>query len=162
MPKKVSEKEKQKILLKYRLAYLSNALVNWCPQLGTVLANDEVKDGLSERGGYPVEQRMMKQWSLGITAYAERLLSGLNRLDWTDSMKETQRNWIGKSEGCIVNFDVNEAKKLQKELLKKEERKLSYEKKNLFRLNPKTKKPNTEKVKSNMSNCHSLCLSRCI
>ncbi|MBE50589.1 MAG: leucine--tRNA ligase [Flavobacteriales bacterium] len=101
-----SEEEKQKILLKYRLAYISNTLVNWCPKLGTVLANDEVKDGVSERGGYPVEQRMMKQWSLGITAYAERLLSALDRLDWTDSMKETQRNWIGKSEGCVVSFEV--------------------------------------------------------
>lgn len=102
----MSEKEQQEILLNYRLAYLSESVVNWCPALGTVLANDEIKDGLSERGGHPVEQRQMKQWSMRITAYAERLLNDLNPLDWTDSLKETQRNWIGKSEGASVFFDV--------------------------------------------------------
>jgi leucyl-tRNA synthetase len=97
-------KEKQQILLKYRLAFLSDTWVNWCQGLGTVLANDEVKDGLSERGGYPVEQKLMKQWSLRITAYAERLLSDLDQLDWSDSIKEIQKNWIGKSKGASVTF----------------------------------------------------------
>ena len=92
-----SEKEQQAILLKYRMAYLSDTWVNWCEKLGTVLANDEVKDGVSERGGYPVEQKLMRQWSMRITAYAERLLNDLETVDWSDSIKEIQRNWIGKS-----------------------------------------------------------------
>src|SRR5207237_8866355 len=102
----MSEPAQQKLLLKYRLAYIANTWVNWCPALGTVLANDEVKDGLSERGGYPVEQRMMPQWSLRITAYANRLIEGLDKIDWTESIKEAQRNWIGRSEGAFVNFKV--------------------------------------------------------
>lgn len=100
------ELEKSNILLKYRLAFLSDTMVNWCPQLGTVLANEEVKDGVSERGGYPVERKLMKQWSLRITAYAERLLNDLDALDWTESIKEAQRNWIGKSEGTSLKFKV--------------------------------------------------------
>jgi leucyl-tRNA synthetase len=99
-----SEKEKADMLMNYRIAYQGETTVNWCPQLGTVLANDEVKDGLSVRGGYPVEQRKMRQWQLRVTAYAERLLEGLDRIDWTDSLKEMQRNWIGKSYGCEVVF----------------------------------------------------------
>ena len=99
-----TEKEQQGILLNYRLAYLSDTMVNWCPELGTVLANDEVKDGVSERGGYPVERKLMSQWSLRIAAYAERLLQGLDTLDWTESIKEAQRNWIGKSEGTSLRF----------------------------------------------------------
>ncbi|MDA9663513.1 leucine--tRNA ligase [bacterium] len=101
-----SEKEKENILLKYRLAFISDSWVNWCPGLGTVLANDEVKFGLSERGGFPVEQKLMKQWSLRITAYADRLISGLGSVNWSDSIKETQKNWIGKSEGLILSFDL--------------------------------------------------------
>jgi leucyl-tRNA synthetase len=103
---KFTSEEKQKILLNYRLAYLSEAMVNWCPALGTVLANEEVKDGVSERGGHPVEKKLMKQWSLRISAYAERLLSGLDKIDWSESLKESQRNWIGKSEGAMVRFMV--------------------------------------------------------
>ncbi len=101
-----SKKEKDGILLKYRLTYLADAVVNWCPELGTVLANDEVKDGFSERGGYPVERKKMKQWMMRITAYADRLLSNLDTLEWSDSLKEMQRNWIGKSNGCEINFAV--------------------------------------------------------
>ncbi len=103
---KLSEKEQSDILLNYRLAYLSDTMVNWCPQLGTVLANEEVKDGVSERGGYPVERKLMKQWSLRITAYADRLLNDLDGIDWTESIKEAQRNWIGKSEGTSLKFKV--------------------------------------------------------
>lgn len=99
-----SEKDQQTFLLNYRLAFLSEAMVNWCPALGTVLANEEVKDGVSERGGYPVERKLMNQWSLRISAYAERLLTGLDGIDWSDSIKEAQRNWIGKSEGALVRF----------------------------------------------------------
>ena len=99
-----SDEEKEQILLKYRLAFLSDTWVNWCEELGTVLANDEVKDGLSERGGFPVEQKLMKQWSLRITAYADRLISGLDTIDWSESIKEIQRNWIGKSSGASVCF----------------------------------------------------------
>ena len=101
-----SEKQKQNILLKYRLAFLSETSVNWCEGLGTVLANDEVKEGLSERGGFPVEQKLMKQWSLRITAYADRLVSGLETIDWSESIKEIQRNWIGKSNGASVIFNI--------------------------------------------------------
>ena len=101
-----SEKEKSDILMRWRIAYQGETSVNWCEGLGTVLANDEVKDGLSVRGGFPVEQRKMKQWQLRVSAYAERLLSGLDSLDWSDSLKEMQRNWIGKSEGTEVVFNV--------------------------------------------------------
>lgn len=101
-----STEQKQEILLSYRLAYISESIVNWCPGLGTVLANDEVKNGRSERGDFPVEQKKMKQWSLRITAYADRLNSDLMHLDWSDSLKEMQRNWIGKSKGLILNFNV--------------------------------------------------------
>lgn len=104
----LSEKEQSDILLNHRLAYLSDTMVNWCPQLGTVLANEEVKDGVSERGGYPVERKLMKQWSLRITAYAERLLNDLEGIDWTESIKEAQRNWIGKSEGTSLVFDIDQ------------------------------------------------------
>ncbi|MES2593457.1 MAG: class I tRNA ligase family protein [Bacteroidota bacterium] len=109
-----SDKEKSDILLNYRLAFLSDTMVNWCPQLGTVLANEEVKEGVSERGGYPVERKLMKQWSLRITAYADRLLTDIDALDWTDSIKEAQRNWIGKSEGTSIKFKV-ESEKLEEE-----------------------------------------------
>ncbi|NVK05023.1 MAG: leucine--tRNA ligase [Flavobacteriia bacterium] len=102
-----SEKKQSDILLNYRLAYRSESMVNWCPDLGTVLANDEVKDGVSERGGYPVVQKKMMQWSMRISAYAERLLQGLNDIDWSDALKETQRNWIGKSKGASVHFQLD-------------------------------------------------------
>jgi len=104
-----SEKEQEKILLNYRLSFLSDTWVNWCEGLGTVLANDEVKDGLSERGGFPVEQKLMKQWSLRITAYADRLISGLDTVDWSESIKEIQKNWIGKSKGASVSFKVEDS-----------------------------------------------------
>ena len=104
--KSFNEKEKEDILQKYRLAFLSETWVNWCEGLGTVLANDEIKDGLSERGGFPVEQKLMKQWSLRITAYADRLISGLETLDWSDSIKEIQKNWIGRSNGVSVQFNL--------------------------------------------------------
>jgi len=103
---KMSENEKQDVLMKYRLAYLSDTMVNWCPRLGTVLANDEVKEGFSVRGGYPVEKKTMKQWSLRITAYADRLLEGLDTIDWSESLKEIQKNWIGRSEGATIFFPV--------------------------------------------------------
>jgi len=99
--------EKQAELLKYRLTYLRESTVNWCAALGTVLANDEVKDGFSERGGYPVEQKKMMQWSMRITAYAERLLQGLETIDWPEPLKEMQRNWIGKSVGALVRFQIS-------------------------------------------------------
>ena len=99
-----SEKEQQEILLNYRIAYLADTKVNWCPALGTVLANDEVSEGYSVRGGHPVEQKIMRQWNLRVSAYAQRLLDGLDTLDWTDSLKETQRNWIGRSEGAEMKF----------------------------------------------------------
>ena len=102
-----NEKEQQAMLLNYRLAYLSDTWVNWCPALGTVLANDEIKNGVSERGGHPVEQKLMRQWSMRITAYAERLLKGLDTLDWTASIKDIQRNWIGNSQGAAVHFNVD-------------------------------------------------------
>lgn len=101
-----SEKEQQEILLNYRIAYLADLKVNWCPALGTVLANDEVSEGLSIRGGYPVEQKVMRQWSLRVSAYAQRLLEGLDKIDWTDSLKETQKNWIGRSEGAEMRFEI--------------------------------------------------------
>jgi leucyl-tRNA synthetase len=105
--KNMNEKKQQETLLSYRLAYLADTMVNWCPALGTVLANDEVKEGFSVRGGHPVEQRKMKQWCLRISAYAERLLNDLDTLEWSDSLKEIQRNWIGRSEGAEVSFKID-------------------------------------------------------
>ena len=105
--KAMTEKEQQEILLSYRIAYLADTVVNWCPELGTVLANDEVKDGVSVRGGHPVVQKTMRQWSLRVSAYAERLLQGLEKVDWSDSLKEIQRNWIGKSTGAAVDFKID-------------------------------------------------------
>ena len=101
-----SEKQQQEILLNYRIAYLADLKVNWCSALGTVLANDEVSEGVSVRGGHPVEQRVMRQWSLRVSAYAQRLLDGLNNIDWTDSLTETQKNWIGRSEGAELQFNI--------------------------------------------------------
>jgi leucyl-tRNA synthetase len=103
---KMSEKEQQLFLLKYRLTFPEESFVNWCAQLGTVLSNDEVKEGVSERGGYPVERKLMKQWAMRITAYADRLIDGLNNVDWSDSLKEQQRNWIGRSQGASVKFPL--------------------------------------------------------
>jgi len=105
--KSKTEKEQQEILLNYRIAYLADLKVNWCPALGTVLANDEVSEGVSVRGGHPVEQRVMRQWSLRVSAYAQRLLDGLDTVDWTDSLKETQKNWIGRSEGAEMKFHLS-------------------------------------------------------
>ena len=104
-----SEKEQQEILMNYRIAYLGETMVNWCAELGTVLANDEVVDGVSERGGYPVVQKKMRQWCLRVSAYAQRLLDGLDTIDWTDSLKETQKNWIGRSEGAEIQFKVKDS-----------------------------------------------------
>ena len=101
--------EQEQVLMNYRLAYLGETMVNWCPKLGTVLANDEVVDGVSERGGYPVVQKKMKQWCLRVSAYAQRLLDGLDAVDWSDSIKETQRNWIGRSEGTEMRFKVQDS-----------------------------------------------------
>ena len=106
-----SEKKKQEVLMNYRIAYLAETMVNWCPALGTVLANDEVVNGVSERGGYPVEQKKMKQWCLRVSAYAQRLLDGLDTIDWSDSIKEAQRNWIGRSEGTEMEFKVADSEK---------------------------------------------------
>ena len=108
----MTDEEKQEELLKYRLTYLRESTVNWCPALGTVLANDEVKDGYSERGGHPVEQKKMMQWSMRISAYAERLLQGLNTIDWPEPVKEMQRNWIGKSVGASVRFKIEPSEKI--------------------------------------------------
>lgn len=102
----MSEKEQQQVLMNYRIAYLGETMVNWCAGLGTVLANDEVVDGVSVRGGYPVVQKKMMQWCLRVSAYAQRLLDGLDTVDWTESLKETQRNWIGRSEGTEMQFKV--------------------------------------------------------
>ena len=106
-----SEKKKQEVLMNYRIAYLADTMVNWCPALGTVLANDEVVNGVSERGGFPVEQKKMRQWCLRTSAYAQRLLDGLEEIDWSDSLKEAQRNWIGRSEGAEVEFNVADSDK---------------------------------------------------
>ena len=105
--KSMTEKEQQLVLLNFRLAYYADTMVNWCPALGTVLANDEVKDGFSVRGGHPVEQRKMKQWLLRVSAYAERLVDSLEKLEWSDSLKEIQKNWIGRSKGAAMNFKVD-------------------------------------------------------
>ena len=104
--KSFPEKQQRELLMNYRLAYQSDAMVNWCPELGTVLANDEVKEGFSVRGGHPVERKLMRQWFLRITAYAQRLLDGLDRIDFSDSLKEIQKNWIGRSEGAEIAFPV--------------------------------------------------------
>ena len=111
-----TEEQKQEILLKYRLTYLRESTVNWCAALGTVLANDEVKDGFSERGGFPVEQKKMMQWSMRITAYADRLLQGLDTVDWPDPVKEMQKNWIGKSVGASVSFNLAQGDAVSSEL----------------------------------------------
>lgn len=108
--KSFDARKKEEILQEYRLAYLADSWVNWCPALGTVLANDEVVNGVSERGGHPVEQKLMRQWSMRIKAYAERLLTGLETVDWTDSIKDQQRNWIGKSIGCSLQFQIADSK----------------------------------------------------
>lgn len=105
--KSMDAKQQSDVLMNYRIAYLGNTMVNWCPKLGTVLANDEVSEGVSLRGGYPVEQKVMYQWCLRVSAYAERLLKGLDTIDWTDSLKETQRNWIGRSEGAEMHFAID-------------------------------------------------------
>ena len=105
--KAMDAKQQSDVLMNYRIAYLGNTMVNWCPKLGTVLANDEVSEGVSLRGGYPVEQKVMYQWCLRVSAYAERLLKGLDTIDWTDSLKETQRNWIGRSEGAEMHFAID-------------------------------------------------------
>jgi len=110
----MSEKEQQLVLLKYRFTFPEESYVNWCPGLGTVLSNDEVKDGVSERGGFPVERKLMKQWAMRITAYADRLLSGLDTIDWPEPLKEQQRNWIGRSQGASVKFKV-ESRKVKEE-----------------------------------------------
>lgn len=102
----MSKKEQQLFLMHYRLTMPEEAFVNWCPKMGSVLSNDEVKDGVSERGGYPVEHKLMKQWAMRITAYADRLIDGLNDIDWSESLKEQQRNWIGRSQGASVKFDL--------------------------------------------------------
>ena len=107
----MSEQEQDETLMNWRIAFLGETMVNWCPMLGTVLANDEVVDGVSERGGYPVVQKKMKQWCLRVSAYAQRLLDGLDTIDWTDSLKETQRNWIGRSEGTEMEFYVKDSEK---------------------------------------------------
>ena len=107
--KSFSQEEQQKILLKYRMTFLAETEVNWCPALGTVLANDEIVNGVSERGGHPVIRKKMTQWSMRISAYAERLLQGLDSIDWTESLKESQRNWIGKSVGALVKFKVKDS-----------------------------------------------------
>jgi leucyl-tRNA synthetase len=107
--KSKGEKEQLELLMNYRIAYLGDSMVNWCPALGTVLANDEVSEGVSLRGGHPVEQKVMRQWCLRISAYAQRLLDGLDNIDWTDSLKETQRYWIGRSEGAELNFKVKDS-----------------------------------------------------
>lgn len=105
--KRMTEQEQQQVLMNYRLAYLADTKVNWCPALGTVLANDEVSEGLSVRGGHPVEQRVMRQWNLRVSAYAQRLLDGLESIDWSESIKDTQRNWIGRSEGAEMQFKLS-------------------------------------------------------
>ena len=107
----MSEQQQEETLMNWRIAFLGETMVNWCPKLGTVLANDEVVDGVSERGGYPVVQKKMKQWCLRVSAYAQRLLDGLETIDWTDSLKETQRNWIGRSEGTEMEFYVKDSEK---------------------------------------------------
>lgn len=114
--KAMDKKQKSDVLMNYRLAYLANTMVNWCPKLGTVLANDEVSEGLSVRGGYPVVQKEMWQWCLRVSAYAERLLEGLDRIEWSDSIKETQRNWIGRSEGAEMRFKIDDRDDVELEI----------------------------------------------
>ena len=102
----LAERKNSERLMNYRIAYQGETMVNWCPELGAVLANDEVSEGLSVRGGYPVEQKLMNQWCLRVSAYAPRLLDDLEKLEWSESLKETQRNWIGRSEGAEMRFPV--------------------------------------------------------
>ena len=109
--KAMTDKQRSDTLMNYRIAYLGNTMVNWCPALGTVLANDEVSEGVSLRGGHPVEQKLMYQWCLRVSAYAPRLLEGLDRIEWSDSLKETQRNWIGRSEGAEMHFPIADSDK---------------------------------------------------
>jgi len=109
-----SNEQQQKILLQYRLTYLAETEVNWCPALGTVLANDEIVNGVSERGGHPVIRKKMTQWSMRISAYAERLLQGLDTIDWSESIKESQRNWIGKSVGAMVTFNLKKPQRIHR------------------------------------------------
>lgn len=106
---RMTEQQQQEVLMNYRIAYLGETMVNWCPKLGTVLANDEVKEGISLRGGYPVVQKKMRQWSLRVSAYAQRLLDGLDTIDWSDSLKDIQRNWIGRSQGADIIFDIKDS-----------------------------------------------------
>ena len=106
---RMTEQQQQEVLMNYRIAYLGETMVNWCPKLGTVLANDEVKEGISLRGGYPVVQKKMRQWSLRVSAYAQRLLDGLDNIDWSDSLKDIQRNWIGRSQGADIIFDIKDS-----------------------------------------------------
>ena len=110
-----NEEKQYKLTLKYRLTYVADATVNWCAELGSVLSNDEVKDGVSERGGYPVIQKLMRQWMMRITAYSQRLLDGLDTVDWTDSLKEQQRNWIGRSVGALVRFEIFDSEERRKD-----------------------------------------------
>ena len=113
---RMTEQQQQEVLMNYRIAYLGETMVNWCPKLGTVLANDEVKEGISLRGGYPVVQKKMRQWSLRVSAYAQRLLDGLDNIDWSDSLKDIQRNWIGRSQGADIIFDINHSEQKLKNL----------------------------------------------
>ena len=132
--KTYDERKQREILMHFRLAYLGDSFVNWCPAMGTVLANDEVVNGVSERGGHPVERKLMKQWSMRITAFAQRLLDGLNDIDWSESIKETQRNWIGRSEGCSIYFT------LLKEFIPKE---ISSMGENSYKIEVFTTRPDT-------------------
>ena len=133
-----NKQEKEAVLQCYRLAFQKETTVNWCEELGTVLANDEVKNGLSERGGYEVTQKIMKQWYLRITAYADRLLEGLNRIDWSDSIKETQRNWIGRSEGAQIDFRIEKLDRRQGEAISNLKSQISNLKIEVFTTRPDT------------------------
>ncbi|MEJ6786124.1 MAG: leucine--tRNA ligase [Bacteroidota bacterium] len=133
-----NKQEKEAVLQCYRLAFQKETTVNWCEELGTVLANDEVKNGLSERGGYEVTQKIMKQWYLRITAYADRLLEGLNRIDWSDSIKETQRNWIGRSEGAQIDFRIEKLDRRQGEAISNITSQISNLKIEVFTTRPDT------------------------
>lgn len=133
-----NKQEKEAVLQCYRLAFQKETTVNWCEELGTVLANDEVKNGLSERGGHEVTQKIMKQWYLRITAYADRLLEGLNRIDWSDSIKETQRNWIGRSEGAQIDFRIEKLDRRQAEAISNLTSQISNLKIEVFTTRPDT------------------------
>jgi leucyl-tRNA synthetase len=144
----MSGEEKQVELLKYRLTFLKESTVNWCPALGTVLANDEVKDGFSERGGYPVEQKKMMQWSMRISAYAERLLQGLNHIDWPEPLKEMQRNWIGKSVGAMMRFGLIPNPSPEEKGAQENGKKKGYETANSFAWNLLKENARTNRKKS--------------